>query len=122
MYAYDEQAFSSIVQTNFGAANNLLNELYKELSVPSNEMMNTVSASEVIGSNKLLTAFIFQSERPSSLTASTDRHVIGSLEFHGMERNKHDNDLLRGCSLEAKHSSICKLMVLMKIYLEFNHF
>ena len=31
--AYDEQAFNSFAQTNFGAANNLLNELYNELAI-----------------------------------------------------------------------------------------
>uniref|UniRef100_A0A1I8BY24 DEP domain-containing protein n=1 Tax=Meloidogyne hapla TaxID=6305 RepID=A0A1I8BY24_MELHA len=74
-HAYDEQAFNSFAQTNFGAANNLLNELYNELAINN----------DVVGFPTNL-----EFGRPSVLSSSGERKITGSFESrHGSyERNR----------------------------------
>lgn len=43
---YDEKAFSSFVQTNFGAATNNLSELYKELGIGGAGSVGTITTNQ----------------------------------------------------------------------------
>lgn len=80
---YDEKAFSSCLQTNFGSASNALNELYKELGVAS---LNSTGTSVY----------------PNRLCPISERPVVGSLEYHGHVAAAMEKHELRGGSLESK--------------------
>uniref|UniRef100_A0A183C0F1 DEPDC5_CTD domain-containing protein n=1 Tax=Globodera pallida TaxID=36090 RepID=A0A183C0F1_GLOPA len=83
---YDENSFFSFNQTNFGAASNALNELYKELMVS-----NGPQCAELYG-------------RSSIPLATSERPIVGSLECQGnfLERSRLGSTAGRGGSLESK--------------------
>uniref|UniRef100_A0A915D7E9 DEP domain-containing protein n=1 Tax=Ditylenchus dipsaci TaxID=166011 RepID=A0A915D7E9_9BILA len=89
---YDECAFSSFLQTNFGAASNNLNELYKELGVMNSGSGNNASVNNTT------------SYTPRSNVVQSERQIVGSLECQGsnMPERRPDGQF-RGGSLESKH-------------------
>uniref|UniRef100_A0A914CLP5 DEP domain-containing protein 5 n=1 Tax=Acrobeloides nanus TaxID=290746 RepID=A0A914CLP5_9BILA len=76
---YDRMAFSSILQTPFGAANNNLNELYKELRVSNLDRTIAYPTRHL-------------EQRP----------VVGSLEYHSTLLERKADGQTRGGSLESK--------------------
>ncbi|KAL3090248.1 hypothetical protein niasHS_006700 [Heterodera schachtii] len=85
---YDEKAFASFSQTNFGAAANALNELYKELMVSDGPQ-----------------SVDFYGRRSSISLPASERPIVGSLECHANfgDRNNLGSAMApRGGSLESK--------------------
>ncbi|KAI1721247.1 vacuolar membrane-associated protein iml1 domain-containing protein [Ditylenchus destructor] len=98
MDSYDMDAFSSFLQTNFGAPSNALSELHKELGVTS-------SSNNIGGSSTL----------PHSSRANivqSDRQIVGSLECQGNLERRLDGQF-RGGSLESKHKINGQKMIVL---------